>query len=203
MRLDSEGNLYATGSPFSLFNTRTHAFIDLPSLPKTYGLTTDTQGNAWFTAVLDSSLGTVSSANHAVRLWKLPTKASPQHIVVGGNGDVWLSENATGKLTKFSPSTGAFTDYALPGPSPTPYALTITPVGSVWYTSTDQDTVGALDPASGKVVEYPFPHSEAFIRELFPDAEGRVWFTSPPNHSVGYFYLAPTSGSNTRHHSHA
>jgi len=106
--------------------------------------------------------------------------------------------------TKFSPTTETFKDYALPGPSPTPYALTIAPDNIIWYASTDQDTVGSLNPSTGQIVEYPFPHSEAFIRELFPDAAGRLWFTSPPNHTVGYFYLAqPPSAPRAANADHA
>jgi virginiamycin B lyase len=87
---------------------------------------------------------------------------------------VWFGEFDAGKIGRLDPATGAITEFQLPGPQPTPYALGIDRDGMVWYSSEYMDVIGRLDPVTGKVVEYPYPRAENSMRDFFMDAEGRM-----------------------------
>jgi streptogramin lyase len=92
-------------------------------------------------------------------------------------------------LGRFDPKSEKTTEFTLPGPEATPYALGIDKNHTIWYSSEHLDVVGNLDPKTGRVIEYPYPHSENTMREFFADDQGRMWFGSPANNKVGYFYL--------------
>jgi virginiamycin B lyase len=187
--IDKLGNIWSTGSSLARFDVATTAFQNFTDVPKTYGLSTAENGDVWFTAVLNSSIGMFDHKNGQICQWQLPHHGTPQHIETDGDGNVYFSETAGGKIIRFTPATEVFTDFPLPGSSPSPYALAIDRKHRIWYSSTNQDAVGYLDPATRSVKAFEFPHSEAFIRELKMDEAGRVWYTSPSNHVVGYFYL--------------
>ena len=114
---------------------------------------------------------------------------------IASDGIIWIGEFNSGKMARFDPKAQTFTEYKLPGPDPTPYAMGIDVHGYIWYDSHHQDTMGRLDPKTGNVTEYPFPHPELSMREFFRDAQGRMWYGTNPNNKVGYFYLTGKNGS--------
>ncbi len=191
VRLDAQGNLWITGSPFSSFNVSTKKFTHYMQVPWSYGVTMDKDTNMWF-AVLgkDGSIGRVNTETGKLSQWPTP-HGSAQRIQVDSDGMVWFSRRPGGSsIGRFDPKTETFKEFPLPGPSPTPYAIGIDRDHYVWYSSTDQDSFGRVDPQTGQVIEYPFPHSEGMAREFFLDSQQRMWYASPTNNRVGYFYLA-------------
>jgi virginiamycin B lyase len=190
IRMDQDGKLWMSGSPFSSFDPQTKKFTHYDEVPSTYGIIVDNDNNKWFAVFnKDGAIGKVDGKTGKLTVW--PTNSGPaQRLQVDSDGMVWFSGRPRNNLGRLDPKTGTFKLYPLPGPSPSPYPLNIDRDHYVWYGSTDQDTIGRLDPNTGKVTEYPFPHSEGLMREFFLDAQGRMWFSTPTNNRVGYFYLA-------------
>lgn len=122
-----------------------------------------------------------------------PKSAGSKRIAIAPDGNAYFGEWYGGKdeyhseIGRFDPKTNTFTEYPLPGPGQTPYAVGVDRHGFVWYNSSDNDVIGRLDPKTGAVVEYPFPHSDNGVRELNVDSEGRIWYASGFNDVVGYF----------------
>ena len=175
-----------------------------------YGLDLDKDGNVWFTKHDSSQIGKVNyktlkltiytPPNHNVPLYGVAPnkdgsiKSYPRRLAVGPDGMVWFGEFNAGYLDRFDPKTETFTEYKLPGPEATPYALGFDADQMIWYSSYNQDVLGRFDPKTGTVTEYPFPHSENTIREFFLDSHGRMWYGTPANNKVGYFYLTGKNG---------
>jgi virginiamycin B lyase len=211
VRVDHQGNVWATGYPLTKFDPETGKFTHFDQIPHLYGIDVDQDGVVWFTKHDTSQIGKVdpktmkvtlyTPTNHNVPLLGVPPnpdgsiRSYPRRIAVAPDGIIWFGEFNAGYMGKFDPKTEKFTDYQLPGPEPTPYAIGFDAAGMLWYSSYNQDVLGRLDPATGKVVEYPFPHSENTFRELFLDKDGRMWYGSPANNKVGYFYLTGKAGS--------
>ena len=206
VRLDRDGNAWATGNPLTKLDPKTGKFTHWDEVPHLYGLDFDPDGNLWFTKHDDlSQIGKVdiktgklslySPPNHNMPLYSVtPEKDGtmrmyPRRIAVDTDGMVWFGLFNAGYIDRFDPKTEKFTEYRLPGPEATPYGLAIDASHKIWYSSYHQDVIGCLDPKTGQVAEYPFPHSENTIREFFPDSQGRMWYGSPSNNTVGYFYL--------------
>lgn len=190
IRMDDQGRLWMSGSPFSSFDPKTKKFTHYMEVPSTYGVIVDDQGNVWFAVFTkDGAIGKVDAKTGKLSVW--PTNSGPaQRLQVDSDGIVWFTGRPRNNIGRFDPKTATFKTFALPGPSPSPYPINIDRNHYIWYGSTDQDTIGRLDPNTGQVIEYPFPHSEALMREFFLDSQGRMWFGTPTNNRVGYFYLA-------------
>jgi virginiamycin B lyase len=195
VRVDTKGNVWASGVPLSKFDPETKTFKNFPEVHRLYDVKPDKNGNVWFAVPRTNKIGFVDGKTDKLTQWTMPTNDSyPRRMEIAADGGIWIGEFNAGKLARFDPKTQTFKEYMLPGPDPTPYALGIDADGYIWYNSHHQDTVGRFDPKTGKVIEYPFPHAELSMREFFLDTKGRMWYGSNPNNKVGYFYLAKTGG---------
>ena len=200
VRIDSHGNVWATGGPLTKFDPKTKKFTRFPEVGFAYGVVIAKDDTAWFAEFSSSGkIGKVDPETGKVTKYTVPTAdAWPRRIQIANDGAVWFAEygespstaTQTGKIARFDPKTETFKEYTLPGHSPSPYAFGIDLKGNMWYSNMHEDVMGCLDPNTGKVVEYPLPFSENTMRELFRDDQGRMWFGSPSNNKVGYFYLA-------------
>jgi len=196
VRLDPDGNAWASGNPLTKFDRKTNKFTRFDDIKCTYDVKEDKNGNIWFTQCDTHQIGMVDWKTLKVSQWSPPTpKSFPRRMQIAADGIVWFGEYNAGKIGRFDPKTEAFREYPLPGPEPTPYGLGIDAEGYIWYSSYTMDVIGRFDPRTGKTVEYPFPHSENTIREFFLDAQGRMWYGSPSNDRVGYFALAAGAGA--------
>ena len=195
-RVDSMGNVWSSGYPFTKFDPKTEQFTYYKEARSTYDVAIDAADNAWFTANNPPShIGKVDAQTDQVTMWELPTKSYLRRVEIDSQGILWIGEYSAGKLARFDPVTETFEEFQLPGPLPTPYAMGIDRRDRVWYSSHDMDVVGVFDPATGKVTEYPVPYTENAMKEFFRDAQGRLWWGSPPNNRVGYFYIAGENAS--------
>jgi len=192
LRVDSQGRVWATGRPLTVFDPKTKQFHKFDEVPTAYGLVLDKEQNLWFAEYAENGrIGKVDAKTLKVTKWALPTvDGRPRRIQIDTDGTVWFAEFKSGAIGRFDPKTETIKEFPLPGPEATPYALGIDSNHTIWYSSEHLDVIGNLDPKTGHVTEYPYPHSENTMREFFADAQGRMWFGSPANNKVGYFYLA-------------
>ena len=188
VRVDSQGYVWASGTPASRFDPKTGKYDEFKE--GAYSVALDQQGNAWLSA--NNTLVKVDGETLKETEYTPPThdKNFNRRIVTDTDGMIWFAEFNQNKMTSFDPKTEKFKDYTLPGHNATPYAVGIDKNHNVWYSSQDMDYIGCLDPATGKVLEYPYPHRENAMREFYFDGQGRMWYASPPNNNVGYFTIA-------------
>jgi virginiamycin B lyase len=199
VRVGSDGVAWSSGSRISRFDPKTEKFTDFNQA--TYGVVVDKDGNCWFTEYSAAGkIGRIDGKTLEVKTWNPPGSNTvySRRIQLDSDGIVWFSQSGAGQIGRFDPKTETFTNYPLPGPVPSPYAMNLDKNHDVWYSSEYLDEVGRLDTTTGKVTEYPFPHSEITSREYFLDAQGRMWYATPSNNKVGYFYLASRAGESKR-----
>jgi virginiamycin B lyase len=194
-RVDSKGNVWSSGYPFTKFDPKTGKFTYYKEGHGSYDVAVDADDNGWFTTNIPSStIGRVDAKTDQVKTWVMPTKGYLRRLQIDSKGIVWVGEYEAGKIARFDPKTETFKEFDLPGPLATPYAMGIDRNDHIWYSSHDMDVLGRLDPATGKVTEYPAPYPENTMKEFFLDAQGRLWYGSPPNNKVGYFIVPGMSG---------
>jgi virginiamycin B lyase len=194
LRIDTSGNVWATGVPLTKFDPETKKFTHFPEVAGAYDVKPDKNGDVWFTSPNGepgNTIGKVDGKTMKVTQWTVPTpKAFPRRLEIGADGIIWFTEFNIGKMGRFDSKTQTFEEFPLPGPDVAPYALGTDADGNLWYDSHHQDIIGRFDIKTHKVTEYPFPQSELSMREFFRDAQGRMWFGTNPNNKVGYWYLA-------------
>jgi virginiamycin B lyase len=192
VRIDSQGRVWVSGNPLTMFDPEMGQFTHFDEVPESYTIEFDKGENVWFTSLSSGKIGRVDAQTRKVTQWVPPTPNSqPHRLKIDSDGSIWFGYRLGSKLVHFDPKTETFKEYSLPGPDPVmPYGLAIDSEHDVWYAPEQQDYLGRLDPRSGKVTEYPFPDSEMTIRDMSTDSQGRTWFGQFVGNKVGYFYLA-------------
>jgi len=193
MVITPNGMVYTTGNPLARFDPKTETWHNYEEVPTAYGLTVDKDENVWFSEMRkDGKIGRIDTKTDKITKYAPPSgsDAYPRRMHMDPNGLIWVNEYRAGKIASFDPKTEQWKEYALPGASPTPYALNIDKHNHIWYSSMDMDIIGELDPATSRVIEYPFVYAENGMRDFFPDPQGNMWWGSQPNNHVGYFFLA-------------
>ena len=198
IRVDAAGIVWVSGGPtISRFDPATSQFTHF-NLSGTYGNVSGQNGDQWFTAFREKGpIGRVSK-DGVLTTFDPPTNGKPQRLEVAADGMVWFTERRGNKIGRLDPQTGKFTEFPLPGPEASPYAIGFDRAGMLWYPSHEQDTMNRFDPKTAAVTEYPTPHSEMAIREFFCDSKGRIWYGASTNNKIGYFYLSDAQAGATK-----
>jgi len=127
----------------------------------------------------------------------------PDGITKGSDGNLWFTENATGRIGRMTPS-GVFTEYTLPaipppagspagtaGTTPHPTAITAGPDGALWFTGIPGEigritTAGVVTELAVPAVPPPAGSSPGTASTpVTPTAiaagpDGALWFTGVP-----------------------
>lgn len=122
----------------------------------------------------EAELGRITTSGSVV----LPAVAMPQSNVLAGNlaafGDnIWITDFNNNSLWRYVISTGAFTQYPLPGALPSEVAVDA--AGIVWFTESDARQIGRLDPVTGVITHTP---TTSVPRGIAVASDGQVWFTA-------------------------
>lgn len=97
-----------------------------------------------------------SAASGVITEFLIPTSnSSPQGIVAGPDGNIWLVESGGNKIARVTPS-GLITEFALPGSGRSPEYITAGPDGNLWFTERIGNNIGRITP-EGTVTEFPLP----------------------------------------------
>ena len=134
------------------------------------GITSDTDGNVWF-AELDGRIGLIRKANRTrIEEFSLPdTRVRPGGVAVDRWGFVWYTGLDGNCIGRFDPSSGRFSEYALPSGSPDPRPM-----------SPPEATARGEMPKAGQQAHSTRPFGIAV------DGAGRVWFSEQYGHRLGW-----------------
>jgi YD repeat-containing protein len=105
----------------------------------------------------------------------LPAESGPGSIARGPDGNVWFTEETSGKIGKMTPA-GLTTEYAVPfGGGSSLGGITTGPDGNLWYLNGNTKKMGKLTP-TGTDTEYALGSGNPGSIAVGPD--GNLWFTS-------------------------
>jgi virginiamycin B lyase len=133
-----------------------------------------------------SSIGRLTLDGRVVR-YPIPTGGSnPLGITVGGDGNLWFTENVTGGIGRLNPTTGVITEF--PAPNPTD-GITLGPDGNIWFADFS-NVIFRITPVG---VETAFPLGTGGITSLPDDvvfdAQGRLLFTEDATNAQSPEYV--------------
>ncbi len=129
--------------------------------------------------------------------YPIPTADSgPASIVAGPDGNLWFTESRVGKIGKYNPTTGAFTEYPLPADTnnqvASPTSIIAGPDGNLWFVDGVGESVDKMS-TSGNVTIYPIGNQFVLPIGLVFGPDGNLWFNSYEGaYSVG---VMDTSGT--------
>lgn len=149
-----------------------------------YGIKIAPDGMIW--AVLFGSHKIVSVHPETLELteYDIPEEdARPRRIGITSDGRIWYGDYARGFLGMLDPTTGAFSEWAMPsGENARPYALATDGQDRIWFVETgvDPNYFVGFDPATQSFFSVvPVPSGGGVIRHMhyLPETE-EIWFGS-------------------------
>jgi virginiamycin B lyase len=82
-------------------------------------------------------------------------------------GDIWVSEWNSGQLSRYTPATGTWQAWKLPGATPRVYAVYVDPNDKVWVSDFRANAVLCFDPATERfTATYPGSGPNANVRQI-------------------------------------
>jgi virginiamycin B lyase len=104
-------------------------------------------------------------------------------LVSGPDGNVWYTENASGKIGRITTS-GQITEFPLPTPNSGPFGITGGPDGNLWFTE-QANMLGRITTA-GQITEFPLPTANSNPGEITKGSDGNLWFTESRANRIGH-----------------
>ena len=139
------------------------------------------------------------------KTYSVPTPNSqPEGVTIGSDGNVWFTENRSGKIGRLVPSTGVITEFSTPdGPGNVPWDIITGPDGALWYTDTTNSYIGRLTTEGVFTNLYPTLTPDCGPRRLAIGSDGAFWFTEYLVSKIGRMtlegamteYVIPTPNS--------
>jgi virginiamycin B lyase len=117
------------------------------------GITTDGQGNIWFTEFKDPSTGQYENRigkltpgwPPTITYYVLPNPDSgPLNIAADSAGNIWFTEYNGNRIGKLEPSNNRITEYPLPTSGAGPYGIVVQAPGVIWFTEDQGNKIGLL-----------------------------------------------------------
>jgi virginiamycin B lyase len=101
--------------------------------------------------------------------------ARPWGIAAGGDGNIWVSEFAAGKIARISPS-GAITEFPVPSVVSNVPILVPGPDGALWFTENGANKIGRIG-LDGSIEEFPTPTKNSGPQDIVAGPDGALWYT--------------------------
>jgi virginiamycin B lyase len=123
---------------------------------------------------------TSAATDPTVRLqeFAVPDGSHPHDIAPAGDGTVWYTAQATGRLGRLDPETGRTTEVPL-GEGSAPHGVIVGPDGAPWITDGGLNAIVRVDPATEAVRRFPLPDDRPAVNlnTATFDRRGILWFT--------------------------
>lgn len=185
--VDSKGTLWATFANGAVrLDPQTGQYTEFKAVTpggNPYGITVDSQDNAWFAQLQADRVGFVNGRTGEVGEVVVPPledklspkdeeiasrlgrngvgplqQKGPRRLAADKHGDaVWVAEYWAGRLLKIDINTRKLTEYPLPSAQAHPYAVAVDKNHRVWVNQMNSDRVAMFNPSTEKFTEYPFP----------------------------------------------
>jgi virginiamycin B lyase len=115
---------------------------------------------------------------------------------VDAQGNLWVGEMNTNRLTRIDSHTGQVTSWTPPGADHNIMVARADAQGDIWFSEQAANYIGRFDPATQRFTTYPLPRDNGRPmgpQELRFDASGKLWITLTAGGRIGR--LDPASGA--------
>jgi virginiamycin B lyase len=85
-----------------------------------------------------------------------------------------VSEWNAGTVAVYTPATGRWQEWRLPGDAPMAYAVYVDETDAVWLSDFGANALVRFDPETEKFTTIPLPSSPANVRQIL-GRDGEVW----------------------------
>ena len=191
---DGEGTLWFTGQSgiYGSLDPTTDEMVvlDAPEGRGPYGITTTPGGDVYYASLAASFVGAINHDGSTTVLEPPTPDQGARRVWSDSEGRVWVSEWNSGNLSRFTPETGTWDTWPLPGDGPQTYAVFVDDRDIVWASDFGSNSMVRFDPASEQFNNYQLPNNPGEVRQIL-GRPGEVWF---PESAADNLVLIRTSG---------
>ncbi|OFV90581.1 MAG: hypothetical protein A3H28_14745 [Acidobacteria bacterium RIFCSPLOWO2_02_FULL_61_28] len=183
------------------YDTRTREFNIFPMSTKlrTGGAGGNTMrmhanGTVWFNAIGNNTVIRLDPKTKEFTGFEVPSgvaagrSASPYGMVMGGDGKVYVAENAMDKIAKVDPITGKMEEFDIPVKGAVPRKGGPDAQGNVWFGLHGAGKLLKIDVKTGKMSVYTPPTEDSGVYAVSVDMKNNiVWFAQQQADKIGRF----------------
>ncbi len=175
---DGQGRLWFTGQNgvHGVLDPASGAMevFDSPRGRGPYGIAATPLGEIYFASLAGSYVGLVA-ADGSVTILEPPTPGQGARRVWSDSaGGIWVSEWNSGQLSRYTPQTGEWATWPLPGAAPSAYAVYVDEADIVWVSDFGGNAIHRFDAATETFTAFPLPSNPGNVRQLL-GRPGEVW----------------------------
>ncbi|MBS7658358.1 hypothetical protein KEJ20_04315 [Candidatus Bathyarchaeota archaeon] len=106
-------------------------------------------------------------------------ESRPLNIIVGGDGNLYFTEQYSGKIGQLNPSSNEIKEWIIPSTLPTsePWDLNYTSGGEIFFTDYRQNKIIKLTLSSNQTMQWDIPTPNSGPRGIFVKSSNEIWFT--------------------------
>jgi virginiamycin B lyase len=141
--------------------------FDAPKGRGPYGITATPAGDIYYASLAGSYVGHIDTKTGEVTVIEPPTpRQGARRVWSDSKGQIWVSEWNAGQLSRYTPATGAWRSWRLPGDAPHAYAVYVDDADAVWLSDFGAAAVLRFDPASETFKSFPGSAPGAEVRQI-------------------------------------
>jgi len=140
-----------------------------------YGIAVTPDGTIYYASLAGSHIARIDSRTNSAEILEPPTSnQGARRIWSDSQGRLWISEWNAGQLAMYDPTTGAWSEWRLPGEAPKPYAVYVDEHDAIWLSDFGANAILRFDPFQEAFDIFPLPSSGAGVRQIL-GRPGEVW----------------------------
>lgn len=175
---DGEGTLWFTGQSgvYGSLDPATGdmAVYDAPEGRGPYGITTTPGGAVFYASLAGSHIAAIEEDGSATVIEPPTAEQGARRVWSDSNGNIWVSEWNAGSLSRFTPQSGQWESWRLPGDDPAAYAVYVDEADVVWVSDFGANAMVRFDPTSESFTVLRLPHQPGDVRQIL-GRPGEVW----------------------------
>jgi virginiamycin B lyase len=140
-----------------------------------YGIATTPDGEVYFVSLAGNYLGRIDLDSGAAAVLDPPTpQQGARRVWSDSRGNLWISEWNVGKVARYSPASGEWREWPLPGSSPRAYSVYVDEQDGVWLSDFASNTMVRFNPTEETFDVFQIPSPTANVRQML-GRPGEVW----------------------------
>jgi len=144
-------------------------------------LAAGSDGNVWVTGA--NKVWRIAIASGIVTGFSVG--ASPNGLVSGPDGNLWIMESGANKIGKFVvSSTTLSAEFTIPSPGTFARFITNGPDGNLWFTESDANKIGRITTA-GTITEFTPPTQNSGPQAIVAAPDGNLYFVEQNVNQIG------------------
>jgi streptogramin lyase len=196
----ADGNLWFTefnADRIGRINTTTKAITEftIPSGSGALDIVSGPDGNLYFTERFTDKIGRINplaGSDAAIQAsftdtftTGITSGSGPTSITVGPDGNLWFTEFNTDSVARLILTTGAVSEFSVPGAGSGPAGITSGPDGALWFTEAGSGEIGRITTAGAVTNEFPLSVPLSDPENIVTGPDGALWFTELGNDKIG------------------